>query len=96
MVLPPKLPTIELFAASIGVTHKTLLNWCEQYPRFSDCYAQAMNMQKGVIQLNGAIKQYDGNFAKFLLVNNHGMTEQTKSDVTYRVVMDGEIDEESN
>jgi len=33
IILPPKYPTFELFAASIGVTRGTLLNWCKENPR---------------------------------------------------------------
>ena len=34
IVLPAEYPTFELFAASIGVTTKTLQNWCESTPVF--------------------------------------------------------------
>lgn len=95
-VLPPKLPTIEGFANKIGVIHQTLLNWCEQHPQFSNAYARAKQIQKDIIMTNGAQKQYDSNFSKFLLMNNHGMAEQVKTDTTFKVVMDDGIDEESN
>lgn len=95
-VIPAKLPTFEGFAWSIGVTVGTLQNWKEQYPRFATAYARALEKQKEILLVNGTNKQYDGNFSKFLLTNNHGMSEQTKSDVTYKVVMGDDIDEESN
>lgn len=95
-VLPPKLPTIEGFANKIGVIHQTMLNWCKDYPQFNNAYARAKQIQKDIIMTNGAQKQYDSNFSKFLLMNNHGMAEQVKTDTTFKVVMDDGIDEESN
>lgn len=95
-ILPPKLPTMEGFAESIGVINNTLLNWCKDYPQFENAYARAKQIQKDIIMTNGAQKQYDSNFSKFLLMNNHGMAEQVKNDTTFKVVMDDAIDEESN
>lgn len=95
-VIPAKLPTFEGFAWEIGVTVGTLQNWRKEYPQFDTAYARALEKQREMLLVNGTNKQYDGNFSKFLLTNNHGMSDQTKSDVTYRVVMDGDIDEESD
>ncbi len=75
-VLPPKFPTFELFAASIGVVPNTLLNWCKQHPRFADAYARAKNIQLGIAKANGAMKYYESNFTKFLLVNDHDMSDK--------------------
>lgn len=77
IVLPPRFPTFELFAASIGVVPNTLLNWCEKHPRFADAYAQAKNIQLGIAKAHGAMKDYDSNFTKFLLVNDHGMSDKS-------------------
>ena len=77
IVLPPKFPTLELFAASINVTSRTLLNWCEKYPRFSEAYAYAKNIQLGIAKTYGVSKQYDSNFTKFVLVNDHDMTDKS-------------------
>lgn len=96
MVIPAKLPTFEGFAWSIGVTVGTLENWRKEYPRFDTAYARALEKQKELLLVNGTNKQYDGNFSKFLLTNNHGMAEQVKSDVTYKFTLSDEIDEESN
>ena len=99
IMLPPKFPTFEKFAAQVGVTHQTLMNWCEKHPRFSTAYALAKNMQLGIAKAGGVMKQYDGNFTKFILMNDHGMSEKTLNDttVTFNVSYDSnEIDEESN
>lgn len=95
-VIPAKLPTFEGFAWEIGVTVGTLANWRKEYPQFDIAYARALERQKEILLVNGTNKQYDGNFSKFLLMNNHNMAEQTKSDVTYKVVMGDDVDEESN
>lgn len=97
-VIPAKLPTFEGFAFEIGVTVNTLLNWCEKFPHFASAYARAAEKQKEILLINGTNKQYDGNFAKFLLMNNHGMSEQTKSENTYKIVYDDKttLDEESD
>ena len=99
MVLPPKFPTFELFAAKIGVTHKTLRNWCEMYPRFSEAYDIAKNIQLGISKVGGMLKYYDSNFSKFLLSNDHGMSDKSVTDTTITFNVDygsSEIDEESN
>lgn len=96
MIIPPKLPTFEGFAWEIGVTVGTLANWRKEHPQFDIAYARALEKQREILLVNGTNKQYDGNFSKFLLTNNHGMAEQVKSDVTYKVVLSDEIDEESN
>lgn len=78
IILPPKYPTFELFAASIGVVNNTLLNWCKRYPQFSNAYAIAKNLQLGIAKQNGVAKTYDSNFTKFLLVNDHGYTDKAQ------------------
>lgn len=96
MIIPPKLPTFEGFAWSIGVSVGTLENWRKEYPHFDTAYARALERQREILLVFGTNKQYDGNFSKFLLTNNHGMAEQVKSDVTYKFTLSDEIDEESN
>lgn len=84
IILPPNFPTFELFAASIGVTAGTLLNWRKDYPRFANAYAQAKNNKLGIIMKNATEKHYDGNFAKFLMVNEYEYKD--KQDVNASVV----------
>lgn len=99
IMLPPKFPTFEGFAAKLGVTHQTLMNWCEAHPRFSAAYGLAKNMQLGIAKAGGVMKQYDGNFTKFILMNDHGLSEKTQNDTTITFNVDygaDEIDEESN
>jgi hypothetical protein len=84
VTLPPKYPTFEGFAASIGIARRTLYEWVEakdadgnpKYPRFSQAYAYAKQMQLSICKENAMAKVYDSNFAKFVLINEHGMKEQ--------------------
>ena len=82
-ILPPKYPTFEAFAVTIGVTSRTLREWAEvgeggkaKHPRFSAAYARAREMQLAIAKNNGITKQYDGNFAKFVLINDHEMSDR--------------------
>lgn len=84
VTLPPKYPTFEGFAASIGVHRNTIYIWAEskdengnpKYPRFVQAYAYAKQMQLSICKENAMTKVYDSNFAKFVLINEHGMKEQ--------------------
>lgn len=83
MIIPQKYPTFEAFAVSIGVTSRTLREWAEvgedgkaKHPRFSAAYARAKEMQLAIAKNNGITKQYDSNFAKFILINDHEMTDR--------------------
>jgi hypothetical protein len=82
MIMPPKYPTFELFAAKIGVVMSTLTNWRAKYPRFDTAYVRAKEMQLGIAKLNGITKQYDSNFAKFILVNDHDMVDKSALEQT--------------
>ena len=79
IVLPPKYPTFERFAVTIGVTSRTLREWADsgKHPRFSYAYARAKDMQLAIAKNCGITKQYDGNFAKFVLMNDHDMTDKS-------------------
>ena len=84
IIIPPKYPTFEMFATSIGVTSRTLREWAKsgKYPRFSDAYARAKDMQLAIAKNNAMTKQYDGNFAKFVLINDHEMTDRVVQEQT--------------
>ncbi len=92
-------PTFELFADSIDVVDDTLRNWCEAYPDFATMYKKCERIQRGRL-INGTMSnQYNANFAKFVAINCHGMSEKTTTDTTITFNVDystPEIDEESN
>ena len=92
-------PTFELFADSINTTDMTLRNWCETYPDFAPIYAQCKEIQRGRLISGTMSNQYNANFAKFVAINCHGMSEKTTNDTTITFNVDyrtPEIDEESN
>lgn len=80
IVVPAEYPTFELFAASIGVTTKTLLNWCDKHPRFSYYYARAKEIQLGTLTSCAVMGLYNPLYAKFEAVNNHGQKDKTEVD----------------
>lgn len=82
IIMPPKFPTFEAFAVSIGVTPQTLINWTKQHPRFLIAYERAKTMQKAIAVENGVGKLYDANFTKFFLINDHGMTDKVVQEQT--------------
>lgn len=98
VVIPNDYPTFESFAARHNVTTQTLLNWCEQSPRFCAFYARAKEMQKVRLIENSLRGMYNPMFAKMLAMTDHGMTEKTTNDstVTYSIKLPDEIDEESD
>ncbi len=98
VVVASDLPTFEGFADSLGVTAKTLLNWCERSSVFAEAYERAKDKQKQMILVNGLNGNYNPQFAKFIAINNHGMSDKVETDgtMTFTVTLPEEIDEESN
>ena len=76
IIMPAEYPTFERFAATIGVTNRTLLDWCNQHPRFSDCYARAKEMQLAKLTSNALRGLYNPIYAKFEAVNNHNQKDK--------------------
>lgn len=70
-------PTLEGFAASLSVTVRTLENWCESHEEFREAYERAKELQKNVLIVNSLGGQYNGNFAKFIAMNEFGMSEKS-------------------
>lgn len=64
-----KLPKFHEFAKSIGVTHKTLLNWCDKHEEFLQAYTYAKELQKYFIAENGLNNVYNAQFAQFVMKN---------------------------
>ncbi len=79
-VVPNEYPTFEAFAAKLGVTMGTLLNWCKISRRFEYAYARAKEMQRGKLISNTIGGMYNPVFAKFEAVNNHGMRDKVETE----------------
>lgn len=78
--LEVNLPTIEGFAAYIGVNKTTLYEWDKISPEFSDALGLIKAEQHRRLVNAGLSGQYNPTIAKLILSSNHGYKE--KSDVT--------------
>ncbi len=93
IVVPNEYPTFEMFAAKIGVTTRTLQNWCEESPRFSFYYARAKEIQLGKLTSNAIMGLYNPLYAKFEAVNNHGQKDKQEVDTNVSGGVATELDE---
>jgi len=71
-----RLPKFHEFAKSIGVTHKTLLNWCDVNIEFLQAYTQAKELQKYFLIENGLNGCYNAAFAIFVSKNITDMKDK--------------------
>lgn len=67
-------PSFKGFAAKVGVTEKTLLEWTVKHKEFGEAYELAKDIQAHLLYQNGLNRQYDPGFARFLLEACHGVT----------------------
>jgi hypothetical protein len=71
-----KLPKFHEFAKSIGVTHQTLLNWCDAHIEFFAAYTRAKELQKFFLIENGLNGCYNPAFAIFVSKNITDMKDK--------------------
>ena len=90
IVVANEYPTFELFAAQIGVSVRTLLNWSKEHPRFSDAYARAKEIQFGKLTACAVAGLYNPLYAKFEAINNHGQRDRTDTVVANVEMTDGD------
>ena len=81
-------PSVEDFANKYHIPERTLYRWIAEskedenkYPRLADTHAHLQYRQKQVLIERGLIDRYNASIVKFLLANNHGMTEKTAAEV---------------
>src|SRR5438105_3374746 len=43
------MPTFEIFAGSLGITARSLRNWCKDHPEFADAYERCQDVQKSFL-----------------------------------------------
>jgi hypothetical protein len=95
-------PTVEEWAVNNDLAIRTVREWCaneEKYPLFASTFNQTMAIQKNKLLQNGLADKYNATLTKFLLMNNHGMSDKSTNDTTVTFNVDyasSEIDEESN
>ena len=68
--------TLEGYADAIGVCVDTLHEWRKQHPEFSEAYNRAKNAQKAILIEGGLTGRFNTQFAKFVAINCHGMSEK--------------------
>ncbi len=69
-------PTIEGFAANLGVGTRTVYDWELEHSDFSQTMDGLRDTQKQLLITNGLTGGYNTRFAMFLLKANHGMSEK--------------------
>lgn len=75
-------PTLELFAGlEIGVSINTVTNWANAHPEFGEAVQRAKTIQLGRMHEGTMMKRYDATYARFLAVNNHGMSDKSQVDI---------------
>jgi hypothetical protein len=83
---PSSMPTFERFAINVGVTHKTLLNWCESHPEFLQAYTACKDIQKEFIVEHGLNNNYNAGFAKFIAINVTSFKDKVTHEVDDKVM----------
>lgn len=81
-------PSIEDFAHRNHIPVRSLYRWIaeakedeEKYPRLADTCAHLHSRQKQTLIERGLVDKYNSSIVKFLLANNHGMSEKTAAEV---------------
>lgn len=85
--LKVQLPTIEGFAAFIGVHKDTLYEWASIHDIFSDALTKIKAEQHKRLIDKGLSGTYNSTIAKLVLSSNHGYAEKSESQVTADVVV---------
>lgn len=76
------LPKFHEFATSIGVTHKTLHNWCNENEEFLQAYTHAKELQKYFLIENGLNGVYNASAFIFTATNITDMRSKSEKDIT--------------
>ena len=81
-------PSIEDFAMRNKIPIRTITRWVseakddeDKYPRLAVAHAYLLARQKQILISRGLMDQYNPQLVKFLLANNHGMSEKTSAQV---------------
>ena len=79
------IPTLEEFCVNHDLPERTVARWVEEkadkYPRLATQYARLLSKQKAMLVQFGLNETFNANIVKFLLTNNHGMSEKTSANI---------------
>jgi hypothetical protein len=92
-VVVNKFPTLERFAAKLGVSRLTLANWAEAkgkdgaplHPEFLYTYTRAKDLQAALLQEGGLAGVYEARIAQFGLKNLAGWKDQIEQTIISEV-----------
>ncbi len=73
------LPTVEGFSLWIGCNSAYLSDRCRTNKVIAKAMQRIKGLQKDKLVNNGLNRSYDSSMSKFLLMNNHGMSEKSES-----------------
>jgi len=73
------MPQVDTFAEHIGVTDRTLTNWCPGHEEFDDAIEHIKRAQKQMLVQEGICGTTPSKMATFLLSANHGMVEKKET-----------------
>jgi hypothetical protein len=81
-------PTLEEFCEINKLPMRTVTRWLseakedeEKYPRLANSYARLQNKQKMLLIQMGLCDKFNVQLVKFLLTNNHGMSDKMSAQV---------------
>jgi hypothetical protein len=76
------LPTIFSFSQFCDVPERTLYDWKDQYPKFSQSLEKIVKLQERRLLEKSLSGEYNPMIAKLVLSSNHGYREKSETDVT--------------
>lgn len=92
-------PSVEDFASRYKIPIRTISRWIAEskddenkYPRLADSHAHLQSKQKQSLIERGLLDRYNASIVKFLLTNNHGMSEKTSAEVNANAKTDNKFE----
>lgn len=76
-----KMPMVEEFALSLGVSSNTLYVWAKKYPEFAEEKEIMMTVQKMDLKRNFLVGNYVTKAASIILSAEHDVIEKTRNEV---------------
>ena len=76
------LPTTTGFSLFVNIPQRTLYEWRDKHPEFSQSLEKIVKEQKKRLIDMGLSGDYNSTIAKLILSSNHGMREKTDTDLT--------------
>lgn len=79
------IPTLSEFCVNHNLPERTVARWVTEeaakYERLAFQYARLLSKQKAILIKFGLTEQFNAHMVKFLLTNNHGMSEKTSTNI---------------